>query len=181
MFLMSFGTHRSTYQRLSIPSMNNNLFAGLIIVAVLVIAGIAIAAYSSGGEFSNTATSTQTAASGVLTGTVVGTTTQAAAAGAPAAVTQAATAVASTTATLHGLVNPRGSLTTYWFEYSSDPLLGAVLIRATPQVALRASSTLAQVEVDVAGLTMSTTYYYRLVANNEKGTTRGERMSFRTK
>ena len=47
---------------------------------------------------------------------------------APAATTQAATNVASTAATLNGSVNPNGSSTDTFFQYSTDPSLPANVV-----------------------------------------------------
>lgn len=99
----------------------------------------------------------------------------------PTVSTQNAVSVASTTATLHGQVDPKGSLTTYWFEYSADANLNPVTLRSTPQVAVAASAKESLVQVEIAGLSGSTKYYFRVVANNNAGTTRGDPMSFITK
>src|SRR3989344_5030073 len=48
---------------------------------------------------------------------------------APSATTRNASDIKASTATLHGAVNPNRAETAYWFEYSSDSLLGSVLIR----------------------------------------------------
>ena len=100
---------------------------------------------------------------------------------APSATTRNAGDIKSSTATLNGAVNPRGVETTYWFEYSSDPLIGAVLVRTTPRVSLSAGSNQVSVGADVSGLSSSTTYYFRIVAENSLGTVRGDRGSFKTK
>lgn len=99
----------------------------------------------------------------------------------PVATTQDATAVATSTATLRATIDPNGSPTTYWFEYSSDPQLGAILVRTTPHISLIVDTAKVSVEVDVWGLTGSTTYYYRIVAQNSGGIVRGERHSLKTK
>ena len=100
---------------------------------------------------------------------------------APSVITRNASDIKSSTATLHGSVNPNVADTAYWFEYSSDSLLGSVLIRTTPRKSLNAGSNQVSVAVDVSGLSSSTTYYFRLVAENSVGTVRGDRESFNTK
>jgi phosphodiesterase/alkaline phosphatase D-like protein len=102
-------------------------------------------------------------------------------AAAPSVTTRNVSDITSSKATLHGAVNPNRAETAYWFEYSSDSLLGAVLIRTTPRVSLASGSSQVSVEADVSGLSSSTTYYFRIVAENSVGTVRGERESFKTK
>lgn len=99
----------------------------------------------------------------------------------PVATTQAAIVVANSAATLRATIDPNGSPTTYWFEYSSDPQLGAILVRTTPHISLVGDTVKVSVEVDVSGLTGSTTYYYRIIAQNNGGIVRGERNSLKTK
>lgn len=99
----------------------------------------------------------------------------------PKAEVKSALSVATTTATLRGTVNGNGAPTTYWFEYSSDPELGAVLIRTTPRIALSTTTENVAVLIGILGLTPSTTYYFRLAASNEFGTVRSDPLSFLTK
>ncbi len=100
---------------------------------------------------------------------------------APAVTTRSASNIGTTSATLRGNVNPNGAETTYWFEYSTDSLLGSLLLNSTePRSAGDGSSTRA-VEMDVSGLSAKVDYYFRIVAQNSFGTVRGDRMTFRTK
>ena len=100
---------------------------------------------------------------------------------APAATTRAANNVGTTTATLRGIVDPNGAETSYWFEYSSDSLLGSLLLRTTARVSAGAGTNPDSVEADVTGLNSNTTYYFRIVAQNNQGTVRGDKLSFKTK
>ncbi|MCR4281386.1 MAG: hypothetical protein NUV88_03590 [Candidatus Kaiserbacteria bacterium] len=100
---------------------------------------------------------------------------------APAVMTQAASPVATTTATLRGTVNPNGAQTTYWFEYSTDSLLGSVLLNTTQQRSAGAGTHTSSVEANVSSLSGDTNYFYRLVARNSAGTVRGDDMTFTTK
>ncbi len=102
-------------------------------------------------------------------------------AAAPTIVTQSATALASTSATLHGTVNPNGAETTYWFEYSTDSLLGSILLNTTDEIVLPASSNTSSVAANISDLKSNTTYYFRLVGQNSQGTVRGAKMTFKTK
>jgi phosphodiesterase/alkaline phosphatase D-like protein len=100
---------------------------------------------------------------------------------APSATTRSATDVATSTATLRGTVDPNGAETKYWFEYSTDSLLGSILIRTTARTSAGAGNNAVQVETDVSGLQSDTTYFFRIVAENSAGTARGEKMSFTTR
>ena len=167
--------------------MNNTLLIGLAAAAILVIGGIALVA-SEGDEIEVQ----EPQVTGALTGTVVEAPIDATSSptfvpggvnglSAPSAATRSATQITSSTATLHGSVDPKGSVTTYWFEYSSDPKMGAILMRATPQISLEGNAVQSLVEAQAIGLSPRTTYYYRIAANNSSGTTRGTAMSFTTK
>ncbi|HET9641432.1 MAG TPA: hypothetical protein VFP46_01105 [Candidatus Paceibacterota bacterium] len=111
---------------------------------------------------------------------IVGTTTEPALVK-PAVQIKPAADVGTTTASFNGVVMPNGGLTTYWFEYSSDPDIGAVLMRVTPHIALATTTGKITVTVDALNLMPSTTYYYRLAAQSPGGVARSESQSFRTK
>jgi len=120
---------------------------------------------------------------GTVNGAIISFTTSGpATASAPSANTTSATNIRSTSATLDGQVNPNGDSTSYWFEYSTDTLLGSILGSTTHKVAVSGSGT-SQVNVstDVSNLVANTTYGYRLVTMNTYGTTRGNIVTFKTK
>lgn len=96
------------------------------------------------------------------------------------AATGIASNMTSSTVTLHDTVYPHETEISYWFEYTSDPLLGLILIRRTPRVSLVTSSKQKLVEANVSGLMKSTKYYFRIVTENSAGIVRGERASFNT-
>ncbi|HYF10514.1 MAG TPA: hypothetical protein VD967_02830 [Candidatus Paceibacterota bacterium] len=104
-----------------------------------------------------------------------------AASAAPSVSTRSATDVGTTTATLRATVDPNGIETTYWFEYSTDSLLGSVLLSTTGQKSAGPGTNAVQVETDVSSLAPNTTYYFRAVAQNSQGVVRGERLTFKTK
>ena len=97
---------------------------------------------------------------------------------APAVTTAAANAVATTTATLNGTVNPNGSSTSYWFEYGTSSTL-TTFTQTTPQL-LSADATSANVNAGITGLVNHRTYYFRVVAANPGGTTKGAILNFVT-
>lgn len=118
---------------------------------------------------------------GTVNGPTQNFTTKGPAAAAPAATTRSANNVEETTATLRGTVDPNGLETTYWFEYSSDSLLGSLLLRTTARVSAGAGTNPDSVEADVSGLDSNTNYFFRVVAQNSQGTVRGDKLSFKTK
>lgn len=99
----------------------------------------------------------------------------------PVVTTQVAAPVATTSATLRGTVNPSGAQTTYWFEYSTDSLLGSVLLKTTPHTSAGSAVGTASVTANVSNLASGTKYYYRIVAQNSAGTVRGDNQTFTTK
>ena len=119
---------------------------------------------------------------GTVNGTTMSFTTKGPAAmSEPTVNTTAVTDIGTKTAQLNGRINPNGGETTYWFEYSSDSLLGSLIGTGTPQKVLSANNTTSNVSADITGLQTKTTYYSRLVARNPEGTVRGDIVSFKTK
>lgn len=97
-------------------------------------------------------------------------------AAAPAATTGGATRITSTSGTVTGTVDPRGSATTYAFQWGPTRSLGS---ETPPTSAGTAAGTRAAV-ADITGLAPQQTIYYRVVARNGDGTARGSIRSFRT-
>ena len=92
-----------------------------------------------------------------------------------------ATAVTPTGATLNGKVNPNLADTKYWFEYSTDSLLGQILLKSTVLTSIGAGEADVSVKQNITGLNSKTTYYFRLVAQNNLGTVSGDKQTFKTK
>ncbi len=95
----------------------------------------------------------------------------------PGAVTRGAKSISETTAALEGTVNPKGSETSYWFQYGTTTAYGA----QTPTTSVGAGTTGVKVSQPLAGLALGTTYHYRVVATNAAGTTSGPDRTFTTK
>jgi hypothetical protein len=98
------------------------------------------------------------------------------AAGPPRVTTDAASAVAATGATLNGTVDPKGSATTYHFEYGPTAAYGS----RTADVSAGAGTGKLRVSQAIGGLAPSTTYHFRLVASNPAGAGQGKDRTFTT-
>ena len=84
---------------------------------------------------------------------------------APVLTTSAPSPLGSTTATLKGTVNPSGFPASYHFEYGPDSSYGT----STPTQTLPAGSSPVAVSAAVNGLSASSTYHFKLVADNGGG------------
>lgn len=96
----------------------------------------------------------------------------------PAVNTDGSSEITAGSARVNGRVNPNGVETAYWFEYSTEP--GLTSISTSPEQTLNAAGALITVSANLANLLSGTTYYYRVVARNQFGITRGEINSFVT-
>jgi phosphodiesterase/alkaline phosphatase D-like protein len=97
---------------------------------------------------------------------------------APGVETGAPSAVTANGAVLAGLVDPRGSATTYRFQYGTTGAYGA----NAPAPEADGGSGIASEEVSTAlsGLLSGTSYHYRLVAINATGVSYGADRTFNT-
>ncbi len=98
------------------------------------------------------------------------------AATAPITTTDTASSVTYNSATLRGTVNARGLSTTAWFQYQI--VNGPSQNTALTQTIIGTSDT--EVSMRIIALRPGTTYYYRLVAKNDTGTTYGNELSLTT-
>ncbi len=94
----------------------------------------------------------------------------------PTATTGSATGVAETEATLHGIVNPEGTETKYYFEYGTTESYGS----KTAETSVGSGTSNVAVSKTITGLTSNTKYHYRIVATNSNGTTDGADQVFTT-
>jgi hypothetical protein len=99
-----------------------------------------------------------------------------ASAGAPTVKTTAASAVTSGSATANGTVASRRSATTAYFQWGTTAAYGA----RTTASSIPASRSTDPVSTPLTGLAASTTYHYRLVATNTRGTSYGSDVAFTT-
>lgn len=96
----------------------------------------------------------------------------------PQVETLAASGIRPDRAFLQGQVNPFGLATEAWFEWGRDPGLSDA--RTTPRASVGQGVSFVEVIREITGLDEDTSYYLRVVAENELGTTRGSIRSFRT-
>jgi hypothetical protein len=96
---------------------------------------------------------------------------------APQAITTTATAITQTTARLNGLIisSPSSGNTSGWFEWGTTASLGR--ITGTQNFGTISSVNLVDT---ITGLTPNTTYYFRVVGNNNGGSVPGDVLNFRT-
>jgi alpha-tubulin suppressor-like RCC1 family protein len=101
--------------------------------------------------------------------------------GSPSAVTSGASSVTQSSATLEGSVNPNGNVIASWcrFEYGSSVAYGS---SAACPATLTGGSSSEDVSSSLAGLSVGTSYHYRLVAVNAAGgISYGADKTFKTK
>lgn len=96
--------------------------------------------------------------------------------GPPAVTTGLAGSLTPQSASVVGAVNANGLRTRYFFDYGTSKKYGA----RTPRQNAGAGATPRAATAGIAGLRSNTTYHYRLVAVNAKGTARGANRSFKT-
>ena len=96
---------------------------------------------------------------------------------APSATTDAVSNnTAGNSATLNGSINPNGAATSVYFQWGTDLSYG----NTTSVQVIPAGTTVIPVTANISGLTLNTTYHYRVVATNSAGTTYGGDVPFTT-
>lgn len=94
----------------------------------------------------------------------------------PAVTTGGVKNVTKSSATLMGTINPHDTPTSYWFWYGISP---QNMYHTPGQTGLTGKNDI-QVSADLISLAPDTTYYYRLSANNVKGSVQGADKTFKT-
>jgi len=95
---------------------------------------------------------------------------------APVVSTGSASAVTETEATLSGTVNPSEQATSYFFEYGITAAYG----QKTAEASAGSGTSSVPESATVSGLSPSSVYHFRLVAENTTGTSRGVDRTFTT-
>jgi len=141
------------------------------IVTVLVVGGLIFFTLGNGTLFSIIATSTPVAATSTEQ---TNPTTQTPSA--PYAITNTTATPGELFAIVTGTVNPNGALTNYWYEFGVSSTLGNKTTNQTVGSGFVATPAPAY----ITGLSKDTTYFYRLVAQNQFGTITGAQYTFQT-
>jgi CubicO group peptidase (beta-lactamase class C family)/lysophospholipase L1-like esterase len=96
----------------------------------------------------------------------------------PAAATGEASSLVVDGAVLNGSVNPNGQATAAWFEWGTDPSLGA--FSTTQSQAIEPGTTVVAISAVLQGLNPATKYFFRAAGANPSGTTKGSIRSVTT-
>jgi hypothetical protein len=94
----------------------------------------------------------------------------------PLAITGSARSITQTSATLTATVDPNGQATTYYFSYGTSTAYAS----ATPVRSAGFGNARTTVTSALQGLTLATTYHYRLVVRSKAGTVYGADATFIT-
>ncbi len=95
---------------------------------------------------------------------------------APTVTTGGSSSISQNSAQISGYVDPNGYQSLYWFEYGTSQSLG----NSTGFQSAGAGTDALPYNTTLTGLMPSTTYYYRIDAQNSYGTTQGSILSFTT-
>jgi hypothetical protein len=100
--------------------------------------------------------------------------------GSPTVATNQVDLITGTTARLNGSVNPQNLLTSVSFCYGTNANFSNCTLVAAAQSPLAAGISDTSVNASIQGLTAGTTYYVRIDASNNSGSTTGNSISFTT-
>ena len=135
-------------------------------VVILIVAGI--------GAYVLSTPATPTAVTPTPTGTTPVVT--APTPGSPIATTDSLVVPTDTGAVVTGSITPQGALTSYWYEYGTTSAYGS---KSTTQ-SVGSGYVSIPSPAYIVGLVKDTTYYYRVVAQNQYGSVAGVQRSFVT-
>lgn len=157
-----------------VASMNKNsaIIAGAL--GVLLVVGLVI--YSKDNTTDPSTNSTSTSTNSSSTGTNNNGSPSNNQPSAPTVVTNKTATPTDTTAVVTGSVTSNGSPSSYWYEYGTTSNLGS----KTSNQNLGSSYTSIPAPGFITGMTKNTTYFFRLVAENQYGRTAGAQSSFKT-
>ncbi len=145
-----------------------------VIVVLLLVGGFIFYAVRNTASTPGNATSTVPNTNQTPTQTLVQTQQP----GVPLVTTSASVVPSDTTGVVTGSVNPNGAFTSYWYEYGVSSDLGDKV--SSPSQAIGSGYAAIPAPGYITGLTKDTTYYFRLVAENQYGRVAGTQYSFQT-
>jgi len=90
----------------------------------------------------------------------------------PTVTTLAADNLSTTSATLHGQINPNFLPTVTWFEYGASPTLAGAAI--SPEVAIGSGSAVVSTSLLITSQPFGGTVYFRAAARNDAGELKGD-------
>lgn len=143
--------------------MNKNFTVGLVVVVVILVAS-AFYLISNNGSIS-------------IQNTEMASSTVSEKPTAPEVVTASVVTLSGTNAIVNGSVNPKGAVTEYWYEYGKTQALGSV----TPSQKSGPTFVIFLATDYIPNIDKNSTYYFKLVAENEHGRTEGNTFSFKMK
>lgn len=151
----------------------NTTLIGGVIVVLLLVGGVFLYMQSNPSPASTISTSTPTGTTGNNTNAVPETPL---APGSPRATTNSTVSTTDNTAGVVGGVVPNGAFTTYRFEYGVTDALGS----QTASQNIGSGYTELAAPIYITGLQKDTTYYFRISAQNQYGTSAGVTYTFHT-
>jgi len=96
----------------------------------------------------------------------------------PIVVTQNASEIKNISATLNGTINPNSNLTNAWFEYGTSNTLSTST--ETIHTEKGSGNSVLSFTQNLTNLSPNTIYYFRIIGNNNSGTSKGDIFSFKT-
>lgn len=150
--------------------MNKNFLTIAVIALILIGGGMLYFSAKNSGTSSNATSTVQTTVSTTTSTTVL---TQAAA---PTAITSSNVSSLDTTAMVIGVITPNGAFTTFWYEYGLTANLGSKTTNQT----IGSGFLGIPAPGYITNLTKNTTYYFKIVAENQYGRVAGSEYSFKT-
>lgn len=152
--------------------MDKNWIIGLIVLFLVVVGGGLVYSMNRSAPVAQNATSTPQ----IIQNDNVANVNILPQATSPIAVTSSTVSPSATTVIVSGSVSPRGAFTNYWYEYGKTSDLGIKTANQT----MGSGFVSIQAPAYITELSKNTTYYFKLVAENQYGKVAGNQYTFRT-
>lgn len=157
----------TTYYYRLVARNNYGIVSGETKSFIITSEGSLLSGNGSSSGFSNNYTPTSTSnGSGQSTGASI-----------PSVLANGPASVTTNSAVINGSVNSNNAQTNFWFEFGPTSSLGQI----TTAQSIGSGNSWQLVTGNLSGLEPEKTYYYRVVAQNNYGTSRGGIISFTTK